>query len=471
MKNSSKLLVQLAYLYVILPVVIFVVGWCNLPTACIGGIIILISLYFTCKNAPALWQAQNSAQKRMLLFIVLISLVWVYLSGIGALAFQNTDHNTRNPIFEILVQNPWPVVFKNPPVILTYYIGFWLPSALIGKLFHSIILGFSLQIVWATLGIFLFFYLLLAALKHKSYWPVLLFIFFSGLDAIGCLGTEYAGLISIPYSHMEWWYFDFQFSSFTTQLFWVFNQAIPLWVTVMLMYHEKNNKSLLFLYACLFLQSTLPALGLFPFMVYWYIKKGTPIYNPILGQLKKAFLSSLTWQNIPGALCVVVVTGVYLSANIAGGYYSFTQLFAQTDLWHWFVIFFVPEVGFYLLCIWPIYRKDPLYYLCAGCFLIYPFIQIGFGPDFCMRGTLPALVLLYVMIARTLENKTFRQGHRVFFYTLIILLGVGSITPLHEFTRTIHFTRLGQTKIAPALFLHNFFGYTKDNRFLKYFGK
>lgn len=142
MKDSSKLLGRLAYLYVVLPIFIFVVGWCNLPTACIGGTIILISLYFTYKNAPALWEVQTKDQKRMLFLIVLISSVWVYLSGIGTLVFQNADHTARNPTFTLLVNHAWPIVLDNPPVIFTYYIGFWLPTALVGKFLHNVQLGF-----------------------------------------------------------------------------------------------------------------------------------------------------------------------------------------------------------------------------------------------------------------------------------------------------------------------------------------
>ena len=473
MQKTSSFFVRLAYIYAVLPVFIFIIGWCNIPTALAGVAILLFSFVRTFNNAPALWVPQNPSQKRLLLLTFLLGTVWVYLSGIGALVFQNLDHNCRNPIFEILVQAPWPVRLAEPPAVLTYYIGFWLPPAVIGKLLHSVQIGYYAQICWASIGVFLFFYLLLAALKHKTYWPILLFLFFSGLDAVGCVAMGFANLVHNPLAHLEWWYPYSQFSSFTTQLFWVFNQAIPAWVTVMILWHEKNNKSMAFLYACLFINSTLPAIGLFPFIVYWYFKN-TTAYTDIktaFRHLKTTILHSLTFQNIIGALFVVLVSFAYLSRNAAGASSTQHPVVLDINILHWLLFFLLPEVGFYLLLIWQHQKRNILYYLCWGCFLIYPFIRVGGGPDFCMRATIPALILLYVLLVRTLEDTDWRKKYRVSFYVILLLLGVGALTPLHEFTRTIHFTRLGYTKVDPNLSFDNFFGYTKGNIFLKYFGK
>ena len=472
--NNSPRFVQAGYFYLFFPILIFVLGWCNLPTALLGGAILCVSYYFLCKNAPKLWMPQNSKQKVLLISIVVISLLWVCLSGIGALVFQNADHNCRNPLFEILVQNRWPVIVDTGEgtAILTYYIGFWMPSALIGKLLHSVQIGYYCQIAWATFGISIFFYLTLACSKRKNYWPILIFILFSGLDALGHVLLNNLYPLSHPISHLEWWIPFFQFSSFTTQLFWVFNQAIPAWVAVLLMYHEKNNKNLLFLYACLFLQSTLPAMGLFPFVVYWYLKNGTGFLFLKSGllHLKKVILSSFTFQNIVGSMLVIVVSFSYLSGNVSGGHRSmFSISFLQFCVW--LGSFFLAEAGLFLLCLYKHQRHNVLFYLVLGCLLFYPFVQVGSGPDFCMRATIPALVLLYIMVVQNLESYSFKKRQLFVYCTLIVLLCVGSITPLHEFARTFYFTSKGVTKVRPALSFNNFFGWTQHNSFLKYFGK
>lgn len=473
MHKTSPWLVRLAYLYLGLPIFIFITGWCNLPTALLGGLIVLVSLYCTCKNAPSLWIPSTRTQIHKLICIGLIGLLWVYLSGIGALVFQNTDHDCRNPLFELLVQQSWPVQLEDPPVILTYYIGFWLPSAMVGKLLHSVQLGFYAQIGWATLGVFLTFYFILALLKRVNYWPILLFIFFSGLDVLGCLLTENSSLLYPPITHMEWWYPSFQFSSFTTQLFWVFNQALPMWVAILLMMHEKNNKSLAFIYACTLLHSTLPAIGALPFVIYWYFKNGTTYtyLKTAFFHWKNTILSSFTFQNLAGAAMVGLISFSYLSNNIASAHRDGSALFAHVELLHWLICFFLPEVGLYLLLIWKRHKRNALYYMCLVCFLVYPFIQVGNGPDFCMRATIPVLLLLYVMVLKTLANAHWRHQNKVLLGLFVVVILLGSITPQHEIFRTVYATRLGIIRPKDALGLDNFFGWREGNSFLKYFGK
>ena len=54
---------------------------------------------------------------------------------------------------------------------------------------------------------------------------------------------------------------------------------------------------------------------------------------------------------------------------------------------------------------------------------------------------------------------------------VIILLVIGSITPIPEIYRSVYWTIAGKTKIPLSLNHHHFWGYTDSNLFLKYFGK
>ena len=70
--------------------------------------------------------------------VIAIVLIWVLLSGIAGIAFQNKDHNCRNAVYETLVRMDWPAVDFNigeNGSMLIYYICFWLPSAIFGKAF------------------------------------------------------------------------------------------------------------------------------------------------------------------------------------------------------------------------------------------------------------------------------------------------------------------------------------------------
>ena len=213
---------------------------------------------------------------------------------------------------------------------------------------------------------------------------------------------------------------------------------------------------------------------MFPVEIYWYVKNGTAYtyLKPALQHLKDTIIRSFTFQNLAGALVVVLVSFSYLKGNAAGGAHQHGGLvWAHTKLWHWLLVFFLPEVGIYLLCLWNIHKRNCVYYLCTVCFLVYPFITVGNGPDFCMRATIPALTLLFLMTIKTLQNRPFRRAHRGLFILLLVTISLGSITPLHELTRTVYYTRQGYTKVPPNLSFNNFFGWQKGNLFLKYFGK
>lgn len=476
MKSTSVWPAWLGYSYLILPILIFLIGFCNIATALTGTVVVAVSSYFLFKNAPRLW-VPATPQERILVFVcALVCLGWVYSSGIGAHVFQNSDHVARNAIFEYLVTQPWPVLFNDGKTMLSYYIGFWLPAAAVAKLFHSITLGYNFQIIWGTLGTFLAVYYLLAALNKKTKWVLWVFIFFSGLDMIGSM----LFLDIHPFNpfvlieHIEWWVPRFQFSSNTTQLYWVFNQAIPAWVLTLLLYHEKNNKGLVFLYACGFICATLPTIGLLPFLAWWCMQNGEKnlktVFTP--GHLGKAFKNSLTVANLIGAGFITLVSYAYLSGNISG---TNTGALFQNISWFvwlktvlfWFLPFFILEAGAYLACVVPLQYKNPLFYICLACLLIYPFIHVGNAPDFCMRATIPALLLVCLFVLQSLQEE---KNHWLRLI-LVMLLLLGSITPIHEMARTGVLTSKGYRKQSSRLGGKNFFSYTQNNTFLKYFGK
>ncbi|MBR1908282.1 hypothetical protein IJ818_05040 [bacterium] len=470
MQKKSSIPVILGYLYIVIPVIIFFIGWCNIYTAVFGTGIILLSLYFAVKNTPMIWCPENKKQIFLLVVVLSIIFLWVYSSGIGALVFQNTDHQERNGIFEVLIKQSWPVISPVQPIMLTYYIGFWLPSAVVGKIFNNIQIGYYFQMFWASLGIFLFFYYVLANLKHKNLFPIILFIFFSGLDIVGTLFTKsYDALIFS--SHLERWANFYQYSCFTTQLYWVFNQAVPAWIITMLLLNEKNNKNVIFIYSCMFLHSTLPAMGILPILVYLCLKN---IWNDIGGfnlilKIKQVVLSVISIQNVLGGLLITIVSYLYLSGNISGGNIS-TGIPENKFYWLYWLLFFMLEVGIYLFFLFNDNKKNILYYIITIGLMLYPFVIIGFSIDFCMRATIPLLVVLYLLILNTFDKLTLKNL-KLPHYLLVFTLLIGSITPVHEIYRTIKYTKAGYTKLKPSISGTNFFAYTENNMFLKCFGK
>ena len=271
MKN--KVLITLSYLYLYIPICLFLFGWVK-PLIAVP--IILISAYCLFSNIKFFPDIQfNIFENRKKLFIILgIIFIWVFLSGIGGFVWQNRwDHMFRNAIFKDLFSYGWPVVNYDgsTPVNLCYYIGFWLPSAFVAKLFNSITVGYIFQFLWGLLGVILAFGLISVWLKKVSYKTLLIFIFFSGLDIIAFIFLSFRHYIEgVP--HIEFQTILFNSSSNTTLLFWLYNQIIPFWIGFMLLLLQKNKKYLFFTYSLLILFAPFPALALVPVIIFWELR-------------------------------------------------------------------------------------------------------------------------------------------------------------------------------------------------------
>ena len=254
-------------------------------------------------------------------------------------------------------------------------------------------------------------------------------------------------------------------------LYWAFNQAIPAWVITMLVLNEKDNKNIIFIYSCMFLHSTLPAIGILPVIFYLIIKnsynKNEKIFN--LNMIKTIVTSVFSVQNILGGLIIVLVSYFYLSNNLSSKTsYTLNPLNNSYLLYYLLFIFF--EIGLFLIFLLKKYKNNILFYIMTSGLLFYPFIIIGKSCDFCMRATIPLFVILYLFILKYFDDTTIKNW-KLTNYLLIIALLIGAITPLHEMSRTIYYTKQSYTKVMPKLEGDNFFGRIENNKFLKYFGK
>lgn len=487
--GASPIFCRLAYIYLAIPFLIFVFGWFKLPLALVSAAIIIVGLYFAMMYAPSLDISQINRQNiPKIVCAVVLAVVWVYMSGIGGYAFQNYDHMWRNAILETLVDNEWPVYindsapFFENPVAMIYYFAFWLPAAWYGKHF-GMASAYGFLFIWAVIGILFIFYLISAFHKKIALPMMIAFIFFSGLDAVGAFiytnSPDYTWFNTL---HLENWASGFQISSMTTQLFWVFNQAIPAWLITLLLLHLKDNRSLVFIYSFSLLFCTLPAVGLLPFMAYFFIRRCVQIYDKktlfkdnIIAMLK----DSLTFQNVAAGGLIGITSYLFLKSNATG-----TQGIAYTEIKRFLMpylmtVFF--EFLIYHILIYKKQSKNGLFYVSLGTLLVVPLIRVGPHVDFVMRASIPALVVLFILVMDTLssyvkEKKLLASG------ILILTLSLGGLTAQHEIMRTITSTTnsandpnvpLKATEID--LFQDgargNFFGEYNDSFFFKHIAK
>ena len=186
---NTKFLNKLTFLYLIIPTIIFLIGWCKLYLSIpisIALIIIYLKRYKLEKNEVKEIVKSIKKNKKKILIVLGIILFYVFISGIGGYVYQNDDHAYRNGIFETLVNNKWPVVYDKLPtfkgqIMLVYYFAFWLPAAVIGKIF-GLTTGYFFLYLWAVIGVSIVFAYLMKYFKKNYLIPILIFVTFSGLD-------------------------------------------------------------------------------------------------------------------------------------------------------------------------------------------------------------------------------------------------------------------------------------------------
>lgn len=493
-----SIILSLTYIYLSLPICIFMIGWLKPFFSILFVILVGFYLFRIClsmhRNSDSASSFVLTRTSIVKLFIAnLLIIVWVCLSGIGGVSFQTSDHYWRNTIFELLVNHAWPVCYEVVSAEgtsvreLIYYIGFWMPAACVGKILglHA---GYIFQIIWACFGVFIAYYLICRKFKNVRLWYLLLFVLFSGLDVIGATLLKY-GIPSYMYydgqciysplssTHLEWWY-TFQFSSITTQLFWVFNQSLPAWLATLLLIQQRDNRYRIYILGCILLCSPFPFVGLLPFLVYWIVKrqKGLFSFENIVGggttgivsflflransasQMHGTNTSAITFsfKYLIVAIALIIIGGIifyyvrfkfqkkliYLTGVTL---FVICLLYAINAGWDFCMrvsvlgIFIMLEAGVYYFLIFKYQKREPIYYISFIWLCICPLLTVGAGQDFCMRASVPALIILYIMVTDTIIQATKKRSY-IHCALICVVLLVGAITPLHEVYRSIRYT-------------------------------
>ncbi len=437
---------RLSILYLTLPFLLFLFGWVRLTIAIPLALIILSTLWQLLKQPFPIHNSLFTKNWSLpTVYWLLLTVLWLLLSGIGGYAFQNWDHNWRNVVLRDLMNFDWPVTYAQPesgPVkMLVYYVGFWLPSALIAKFTNWQVANFAL-FIWSLLGVLLVTHQLASALKTSTLKATALLILFSGLDALGVLlfPNDYPTLLP-PITHLETWAGNIQYSSFTTQLFWVFNQAIPAWLCIAMIVtlsdsegslplsketlrSAQNDKraQLFLLWSLCFFFAPLASLGLLPYVLIELIKS-TDFKSP---------LKNLNPTIILSALIILLLSSFFFTSNTAAQSRGFQSLPLDK-----FLAFFLLEGGLLWLILVPSKYKDPRWIVTGILLALIPFIHLGSDRDFVMRASIAPLFYLMLLTGETIFNKS---TPRLLLITVYCLLLLGSLTPIYEMNRSIYRT-------------------------------
>lgn len=421
-----------AIAYLAFPVLIFLVGWFQpLFGLALAGLLLW--------GLKPLVVARPEHGRRVMWTMAaaawLAGFAWASLGGAGHLFYANDDWRVRDAVLHDLVVASWPVgygVQEGVELVLRCPVAYYLPAAAFGKVF-GVAAADAFLFIWTGVGASLFLWL---CLRETPSWrafatTLAVIVFFSGMDIVGTAlrGPPFPEIAG----HLEWWAGLFQYSSNTTQLFWVPNHALPGWLAAALLWRHWRNPALLvhlpMLMAVVVLWSPLTMLGLVPFVAIMAI-------HHILRGTGKAILSI---PAVAPGLAVFLTNAIYLTLDTAG-IPSGLAVELTPARSAWVIVygaFILLEFGVLSLLLLLI-RRDSLILCAAATLILLPLYSFGPSNDLVMRASIPALSILAIASAKSLAEGDWSR-HKQVLLSISVVLIIGAVTPFNEFARVFVF--------------------------------
>lgn len=464
----------ITFFYLSIPILIFFLGWFKIYYGVLFSALLIVGVFKFLENTGNQSNLPpNFTFNRWSLFASVIAFGWVYSSGIGGFANQDWDHHFRNALFRDLIQENWPVYYSFPvnykiqelagsESALNYYLTYWLPSAILGKFWNKNVADILL-LIWSYTGILLTFYYLNRLFSFKYIFVTsMLFMLWSGMDILGKIVLEKHMLYPEEVIDV---YYHFFYTAFTTDLFNVFNQAIPTWLITLWVLNNRREINiipitLLIAYAPFPFIGLVVLHGLVYTLEYFQVSKGRikGFTNCLLDEI-------LQFKTIAIIIGVLLPYGLFYSAHTSDVPSSlFWDRFPEATLVksiksfiaYFFTYFF--EVGIYLIIVYTfsrkVYRENKIvFWVCCLLLLVMPILVIGQFGDFASRGSIPLLTVLCVLTVKAIINyyETKNVTYKGVFIAIVLLLSW--ITPTIAFVRSIPVN--GSPKLREAIITYS----------------
>lgn len=406
--NWDGILTKAAYIYLGLPFLIFCLAWLNLPSAIAFSSITLLSIFLCLRHVYSDFSINYLLSKnpKTVWVSMLIILFIIFFSGIGHYTYQNNDHLYRGALFADLVKYDWPVMYKvtgfpghfleGKTTMMTYYLGFYLPSAALGKAFGLEFGRFAL-FFWTFIGTVLVVFQTGKYLRKFNYKLLLLFFGWGTLFFIGTLYKNSFIDIYTETTNPLWAGMILYADSNLGMIYWTFNQSLTAWLILLLIFNKGSKQNTFYLYSLTFFLSPFAFVGMFPFVVFiiWKNYEGT-----LKDDLWKNAKHYISFQNIIGAALVVGLNFIYIDSNKAGKFFQVLhhrpKILIVFYLLSWAIIAFLISSKF---------KKNALFWLVVTVLIPLPFFQQGYGIDFPGRLSIPALFILMLLVGQFLIDE------------------------------------------------------------------
>lgn len=446
-----------AYIYIILPIVIFFLTWLRWYIGMPMAIMLVFGLIVLLKKDYLNNTTEISLPIKHLIGIGAVILIWNWLSGQGGFFFQTGDNHWRNAIFRDLINFQWPVIYPETGNGLVYYLMHWIVPALFGKL-----LGWTggniALLIWTYLGIMIAYLLIIYITKATSIgkmWLVcVVFIFWSGLNVIGLAISDTLGITVNKFGlgSAEGW-LDYNRNGFDCSYLYrnnfdflsqVYNQAVVPWIAVSLMLENKKIRNFAFIGLSVLPYAPIPFIGFIPIFgvialpdyIAWFKSK----------KFKSIVEETFSISNVAALLTIFIVFLFYFRGNVsyttgaAGKSFGLFVPIEAFDVKRIFtlILFYILEFGIIAFLIYPIYKKDKLFWMVIIVLIVIPQFRIGTGRDFCMNASLAPLFILMIMTIRFMFKESEKKIESIRKNLLVAVLAIAMLSPVFDIVSRFH---------------------------------
>ncbi len=450
LKIDSRKLSIITLIYIYIPIVIFLCGFCAwyvwLVTlaACGFSFYRIFKRYRSEDLNPeggaitVSWQILTVG----FAFIVIMCLIM----GFWDVFEQSGDWSKHNAVLHDLVEHSWPVVYtSHEKALLTYYLGQYMLPALFGKVFGNgdVILGFNISHLvmscWALIGLCIAYVNLINVTKSdrlkKQIRCLLIMFFYSGPLAVCQIianGIFEDDMYSLGSHH---WLlvkgFMLQYRSDFVMLRWTYPQVLVIWLICMLfLQYRKDMKYYVLMFAPVLLYGafSIPflAVAAVAFVIYEFIKS-----NEKISIVKEVF-------SVENIICFLTL-GITLITYFYG-YITVEKPEALRFHVHdinaesiaIILIFDLCMFGIYAICMFMDYKKDILFHCCIVFLTILPFFSMGLYNDLVMGASIPALFFMMFYVIKRFNTGSDRKYYGFTSGIITMCLLIGACYPAFE---------------------------------------
>ena len=421
-----------AVAYLALPLLIFCATWLRPQYALAGCAMLLVAI------AAALHPRDLSLRlpvaPRTILLVGAAGFAWAAFGGAGHLFYANADWLVRDAVLMDLAHTAWPPSYgerHGNAMILRTALAYFLPAAMLGSLIGAQFADLLLY-AWTGLGAVLFLVLLpLPQQLLRQFLALVIVILFSGMDAAGVLLI--AGHLPPNALHLEWWAHPLQYSSHTTQLFWVPNHALPAWLAIALFYRHWRSPD--FWPAAILVAALLPlwtpfaVLGIAPFLAFLAldrVRQGLGLRAPLALVVPAVLLLALQARYIGLG---IEELGTSTPAEVA------FSVGASGSKYGRFVLLEFALLGVAMLFL--LRHSRALWAIAMVTLATLPLANFGPSNDIVMRASIPSLAMLSILCVRALDELDASAVTRIARGLVIGMLTLGAVTPAYEFWRAV----------------------------------